>query len=301
MQRQLDGLSTRFEASHGHRGRTSGRPRSPSSSAASEALTRGPARYARPASPQTFEQRSASLVESVSARLESTVGSVSDSWRGALAQQERVSENLSRDTQQALAAAAATFEQHSASLLRTVDQAHADLQTEIASRDQQRLAAWTQSLEAMAASLQQEWQQAGAHAAGQQQQICETLAQTAREHLGPDRSAGEATRSPRSKVFGSSKKRFMLMPLSAMRKCGSSCALRAGPRPSQGRVPGLHLVLADFEAGQRIGAFLLRAGQPFAVVVGLGLDRLPVLAAAGSFRASRCAPPAAAPARPPAS
>ena len=37
-------------------------------------------------------------------------------------------------------------------------------------------------------------------------------------------------------------------------------------------------MLGDFEAGQLVGAGLLRAGQPFAVVVGLGADRLPVLA-----------------------
>jgi len=52
------------------------------------------------------------------------------------------------------AAAAATFEQHAASLLATVSQAHADLQTEMASRDQQRLAAWTQALEAISAQTQ---------------------------------------------------------------------------------------------------------------------------------------------------
>ena len=51
----------------------------------------------------------------------------------------------------------------------------------MASRDQQRLAVWTQSLEAMAVSLQQEWQQAGARNENQQQEICKTLAETARE------------------------------------------------------------------------------------------------------------------------
>jgi len=53
----------------------------------------------------------------------------------------------------------------------------------MASHDGQRLSAWTQALESMAASLQQEWHQAGAHAVSQQQQIGETMAQTAREML----------------------------------------------------------------------------------------------------------------------
>jgi hypothetical protein len=73
------------------------------------------------------------------------------------------------------------FEQHSASLLGTVGQAQAELQAKMASQDQQRLAAWTDALEAMAASLQQEWQQAGARSESQQQEICKTLAETARE------------------------------------------------------------------------------------------------------------------------
>ncbi|SCK31408.1 Uncharacterized protein conserved in bacteria [Variovorax sp. HW608] len=130
---------------------------------------------------ETFEQRSASLVEDISTRLQSTVGSVSDTWGGALAQHERTSEKLSADTQQALAAAAASFEQHSAALLAKVDASHANLQTELAARDEQRLSAWNQSLESMAASLQQEWQQAGAHAATQQQQQSDALARTARD------------------------------------------------------------------------------------------------------------------------
>jgi hypothetical protein len=191
VQRQLDGLSTRLEtttttmaelwqdALAGHR-------------RDSEALSQD-LRGAFDQFAQTFEQRSASLVEGVSTRLETTVGSVSQSWRDALEQHERASERLSGDTQQALAAAAATFEQHSASLLRTVDQAHVALQTEVASRDEHRLAAWTDALQAMAMSLQQEWQQAGARAEGQQQAICTTLAETARDIS--ERTEAQASRT----------------------------------------------------------------------------------------------------------
>jgi hypothetical protein len=191
VQRQLDGLSTRLEtttttmaglwqdALAGHRR---------DSEALSEDLRGTFDQFA-----QTFEQRSASLVEGVSARLETTVGSVSQSWRDALAQHERASERLSGDTQQALTAAAATFERHSASLLRTVDQAHVALQAEVASRDEQRLAAWTAALQAIAVSLQQEWQQAGARAEDQQQAICTTLAETARDIS--ERTEAQASRT----------------------------------------------------------------------------------------------------------
>ncbi|WP_431111914.1 DUF802 domain-containing protein [Variovorax paradoxus] len=179
VQQQLEGLSSRFEATTATVADTwkaALAEHQRSNEALAEDLRVSQARFA-----ETFEQRSASLVESVSARLESTVGSVSDTWGSALAEHQRASEKLSGDTQQSLAAAAATFEQHSASLLRTVGEAHAGLQTDMASRDEQRLSAWTAALSSMAASLQQEWQKAGANTAGQQQQLFETLAQTARD------------------------------------------------------------------------------------------------------------------------
>jgi hypothetical protein len=129
----------------------------------------------------TFEQRSAGLLDGVAARLESAVGGVSQAWNEALSRQESVGEKLAASNQQALAAAAATFEQHAASLLRGVGQSHAELQTELGSKDEQRLAAWTEALGAIAATLSKEWEQSGARTASHQQEICETLAQTARD------------------------------------------------------------------------------------------------------------------------
>jgi hypothetical protein len=130
---------------------------------------------------EAFELRSAALLDGVSARLDATAGSVSQAWSDALSRQERAGEKLALDNQQALAAAAATFEAHSASLLRGVGQSHADLQTELASRDEQRLAVWTDKLGTMASALSTEWAAAGMQTAQHQQEICETLAQTARD------------------------------------------------------------------------------------------------------------------------
>ncbi|MGH8816874.1 MAG: DUF802 domain-containing protein, partial [Achromobacter pestifer] len=130
---------------------------------------------------ETFEQRSSALLDGVAARLEASSGNMSDAWTSALSQQERASEKLAGDNLQALTAAAASFEQHSASLLRTLNQSHTLLQSDLASRDQQRLAAWTETLGAMGATLRQEWQQAGAQAADRQQAIGDTLAQTVRD------------------------------------------------------------------------------------------------------------------------
>ncbi|MFY4046424.1 DUF802 domain-containing protein [Achromobacter xylosoxidans] len=130
---------------------------------------------------QTFEQRSAALLDSVSERLEASSGSMSEAWNVALSRQERASEKLAGDNLQALTAAAASFEQHSASLLRTLNQSHTALQSELASRDQQRLAAWTETLGALSATLRQEWQQAGAQAAERQLEINQALARSAQE------------------------------------------------------------------------------------------------------------------------
>ena len=177
VQRQLDGLTTGFEttattvadiwnqALAGHQR---------SSEALTQHLGTSLDRFT-----ETFEQRSVGLLEGVSVRLDATASSVSKAWNQALSRQTSVGEKLASDNQQALAMAAATFEQHSASLLSTVGQSHADLQTELASRDQQRLAAWTETLGSLAATLSREWEQAGTRTASRQQEICDTLARTA--------------------------------------------------------------------------------------------------------------------------
>ncbi|MFY3704301.1 DUF802 domain-containing protein, partial [Achromobacter dolens] len=73
------------------------------------------------------------------------------------------------------------FEQHSASLLRTLDQSHAELQAALASRDEARLAAWHASLGAMAADLGREWRQAGEQTAARHQALEQLLARTAQD------------------------------------------------------------------------------------------------------------------------
>ncbi|MFL9982492.1 DUF802 domain-containing protein [Paraburkholderia sediminicola] len=179
VQRQLDGLSTGFEATTTTvagiwNKALDGQQRS--NEALTQQLGTSLDRFT-----ETFEQRSAGLLEGVSARLDATAGSVSAAWKEALSRQEQVGEKLAGHNQQALAAAAATFEQHSASLLRAVGQSHTDLQTELAARDQQRLAIWTETLGSMAATLNKEWEQAGTLSASRQQEICDVLAQTARD------------------------------------------------------------------------------------------------------------------------
>jgi hypothetical protein len=120
-------------------------------------------------------------LDGVNARLDETARHVTATWGDALVQHERVNERTATSTHQALATAAATFEQHSASLLRTVAQAHAELEAAAAAREDRRTTAFTQSIEAMAATLQREWQEAGAQTLAQQQRISETMEHTARD------------------------------------------------------------------------------------------------------------------------
>ena len=133
------------------------------------------------ATQQRMADAAASQIDGVGSRLDAAVQRVTQTWAGAVAQQEVVNARMSRETGQALAAAAGTFEQHSASLLRTVEQAHVELQTASAARDQQRVEAMAQSLEAMAASLHDQWQRAGAQSLEQQQRVVETMERTARD------------------------------------------------------------------------------------------------------------------------
>ncbi|RYF31004.1 MAG: DUF802 domain-containing protein, partial [Comamonadaceae bacterium] len=150
VQRQLDGLSERLEASTttvADIWKAALADHQRNSTALSVDLRGTLDRFAG-----TFEERSAALIDGVSGRLDRTVE-----------------------------AAAVSFEKHSASLLGTLGTAHSELRTQSAARDAQRLAAWTEALEGMAKALQHEWQQAGEQTARQQEVICEALATTARD------------------------------------------------------------------------------------------------------------------------
>ncbi len=120
-------------------------------------------------------------LDGLSVRFGSTVTTVADAWTRALARHEHSNEGLSTGLRNTLQRFGDTFEQRSAALLGSVEKTHGVLQADLAATDQQRQAALAQSLEAMAGSLQQAWQQAGAAALGQQAQICKTLEQTARD------------------------------------------------------------------------------------------------------------------------
>ena len=145
------------------------------------------------ATQQAMAAAAAAQVDGVGARLDEAVRRVTETWAGAVARHESANARMAGETGQALAAAASTFEQHSASLLATVAQAHAELQSSSAARDQQRVEAMAHSLEAMAGSLREQWQRAGAQSLEQQQRVVETMERTARDITGQAETQARAT------------------------------------------------------------------------------------------------------------
>ncbi|BAL26969.1 DUF802 domain-containing protein [Azoarcus sp. KH32C] len=120
-------------------------------------------------------------LDGVAARFDTAVGTVTNTWSAALAKHESTSEALTAAMHRSQDAFTATFAERSATLLATVSETAARLQADLAAKDEARQTALARMLEAMAASLQQEWQQAGAHTLAQQEQITRTLGETARD------------------------------------------------------------------------------------------------------------------------
>ncbi|WP_390332011.1 DUF802 domain-containing protein [Undibacterium arcticum] len=120
-------------------------------------------------------------LDGISARFSMTATTVANTWTAALGSHEQASAGIASSVSRSLDAFNDTFEQRSGALVATVGAAYAGLQTDQAERDKQRLQAWTQSLETMAAGLAHELQQTSAQTLTQQQKICDTLTQTARD------------------------------------------------------------------------------------------------------------------------
>ena len=105
-------------------------------------------------------------LDGLSARLDASGQAAAQRWDDALGTHARTSEALSADLRGTLDGFAQTFAERAATLVDGVaaQQARSNeaLQDRLDARDAQRLAAWTKALDGMAASLQREWQQAGA-------------------------------------------------------------------------------------------------------------------------------------------
>jgi len=130
----------------------------------------------------------ASLTQSAQLAAEG-IKPVFESALAGMAQEARLQHQRTTDTAQLqldglsekLGATVATVTGMWTTSLASHEKTSASLQADQASRDQQRQAAWMASLEAMAATLQREWQQSGAQTHAQQQLICTALAGTAQQ------------------------------------------------------------------------------------------------------------------------
>ena len=129
----------------------------------------------------SVEQRSATLLDGIGARLDSAL----------------------QHTQQSQAAVAAHFDQQSAALLRTLEQSHAGLQTELAARDAQRLAAWTDTLAAMAASLERSAGQISAQAEAHARSTIAEISRLVQTASDAPRAAAEVVAQLRDKLSDS--------------------------------------------------------------------------------------------------
>ncbi|NUO86408.1 MAG: DUF802 domain-containing protein [Cupriavidus sp.] len=179
VQQHLDGVSSRFERATAGIADTwhqalAGHQRT------SEALATD-LRTSLDGFSQTFEQRSASLLDNVASRFDAVAASTAGAWREALSQQQQAGEKLAGNNQQALAAAAAAFGEHAAALVRSVDVSHAGLQSQLAAQDAQRLSAWADTLGGMTATLRQQLEQLHTHTVSHHNEISATLARNVRE------------------------------------------------------------------------------------------------------------------------
>ena len=104
---------------------------------------------------------------------------VAQTWSAALAQHEQASSGLLNGLDRSLQQFGQTFDTRSQDLVAAVRSAWADQQAQDSSADQARLEGWKASLQAMADGLHSQWQSSGSQTLAQQQEICNTLTQTA--------------------------------------------------------------------------------------------------------------------------
>ena len=120
---------------------------------------------------------------------------VETAMRDIALESTRRHEQVIEATQAQLHAFTHGFDQRATALLATIQEGAVRAGADQAAADQQRLAAWTRTLESMAATLQREWQEAGARVQSAQQAVCEALQSTAA-------TVSEETRQHSSQTLG---------------------------------------------------------------------------------------------------
>lgn len=132
-------------------------------------------------------------LDGLTERFGASAATVAETWTTALARHEEASTGMVSGVGSALEAFSAKFEQSSQSLVASVSSTYSGLLSDQAAADRQRLEVWQQSLEAMAAALNREWQQSGTQTLAQQQEICATLARTAQDITAQAQASASTT------------------------------------------------------------------------------------------------------------
>src|SRR5699024_422242 len=112
-------------------------------------------------------------------RLDLSAERSDDAWDAALSRQQELNEQLTASNQQAMASAAASYDERAAALIEAMRKAHDDSQAALESRDQQRLVHWSDALSAVNDSLENRWRESSEDAVNRQKDICDTLGRTA--------------------------------------------------------------------------------------------------------------------------
>jgi len=179
VQRQLDGLSAGFDASSKALSSTWGDALSQqreTNAALVRDLQGSLSKFA-----DTFEKRSADLVDGVATRLDAVGAGAVSAWNDALAKQEAANDALGSRNAQALDAVTAAFGERAAGLVATVSRSHAEMQSVLELRDAQRLAQWKDALAEVTTGLNTQWTQASEQAFAGQQAIVDGFERTANE------------------------------------------------------------------------------------------------------------------------
>ena len=132
-------------------------------------------------------------------RFGATTASVAQTWDAALDSQQQANHSLANDMARSLEAFSASFDQRAGALVTTVGEAYTGLQAGQAAHDAQRHQVWTQSLDAMAATLTRQLHDSGTQVLTQQREICSAVTHAVQElaeqaQAGAGKSLAETAR-----------------------------------------------------------------------------------------------------------
>ncbi|WP_088709860.1 DUF802 domain-containing protein, partial [Noviherbaspirillum denitrificans] len=142
-------------------------------------------------------------LDGLSTRFSATADGVAQNWTAALKTHEQASAGVVAEIGRSLNDFNAAFEQRAGALVATVGDTYATLQAGQAERDSQQQQAWTQSLEAMAATLTRELKETGAQTLAQQQTLCDTLTRTAQDITEQAQASARGTLAEATRLVGS--------------------------------------------------------------------------------------------------